>query len=82
MEKDVRQFINEELGLTNSDILDLEVRFAASSLQYGGNDRYLTIVYYKDEPTSDYGYSWNKEGEIEPAYIGNGKHNPKQHIYK
>jgi hypothetical protein len=45
MEKDVRQFINDELGLTN-DLFD-------------------------------YGYSWNDDGEIEPAYIGNGKHNPK-----
>lgn len=74
MEEDVRQHLYKEQGVTDKDILKLEVRF--SNLKNSGKDRYITIVYFKDEPKRDYGYQWGKEGKIVPAYSVYGNHNP------
>lgn len=79
IEKDVRQHLYEEQGTTDEDILSLEVVF--SPYKYSGKDRYGAIVYFKDEPKQDYGYKWNKEGKVIPAYIVDGKHNP-EHLKK
>ncbi|WP_018391844.1 DUF3139 domain-containing protein [Bacillus sp. 37MA] len=75
LEKDVREHLYNEQGVTENDILRLEVR--ASRLENSGKYRFLAVVYFKDEPELDYGYEWNVEGKIEPAYFAFGNHNPK-----
>ncbi|MGG3452051.1 DUF3139 domain-containing protein [Domibacillus aminovorans] len=80
LEKDVREYLYNEQGIMENDILRLEVR--SSSLENSGEDRYLAVVYFKDEPELDYGYEWDAEGKIVPAYITFGNHNPKHYQIK
>lgn len=75
LENDVREHLYNEQGVTEKDILRLEVR--SSRLESSGKYCFLAVVYFKDEPELDYGYEWNAEGKIEPAYFTFGNHNPK-----
>lgn len=74
MEKDVEDYLYNERGYSEEEILDIDIRFDA--LKETGIQRYNAIVYFADEPETDYGYMY-VDGEIEPAYVGNGKHNPE-----
>ncbi|WP_036659572.1 hypothetical protein [Paenisporosarcina sp. HGH0030] len=74
MEKDVREYLYTERGYTEEEIREVDIRFDA--LKETGIQRYKAIVYFSDEPETDYGFMYI-DGEIAPAYIGNGKHNPE-----
>ncbi|MCJ1908436.1 DUF3139 domain-containing protein [Planococcus ruber] len=74
MEKDMEVYLYEERGYAEEDILTMEVTF--DPWKATGMQRYNARVYFADEPENDYGYSYGPDGEIEPAYFGNGRHNP------
>lgn len=74
MEKDMEVYLYDERGYAEEDILTMEVTF--DPWKATGLQRYNARVHFADEPENDYGYSYGPDGEIEPAYFGNGRHNP------
>lgn len=74
MEKDIEQYLYLDRGYSEEEISEVDVRF--DPWKQTGMQRYTAVVYFADEPENDYGYSYSQEGEIEPSYFGNGRHNP------
>lgn len=74
MEKDMQEYLFVERGYSEEEVLDIEINF--DPWNETGIQRYNSTVYFADEPENDYGYMYSSEGEIQPAYFGNGKHNP------
>lgn len=74
MEKDVEYYLYNDRGYTEEEVLDIDIRFNA--WKETGIHRYNAVVYFADEPKSDYGFMY-MDGEIAPSYFGNGQHNPE-----
>ncbi|GKW46920.1 DUF3139 domain-containing protein [Planococcus sp. NCCP-2050] len=74
MENDMEQYLYLDRGYLEEEILEVDVRF--DPWKQTGLQRYTAVVYFADEPENDYGYSYSQDGEIEPSYFGNGRHNP------
>jgi len=75
MEEDVQDYLYMERGYAEEEVLEVDIRF---DQKRKGIHRYQAIVYFVDEPKIDYGYQYDNKNnkQIEPSYIGGGKHNP------